>query len=856
MRFPYLPPAQIQSRLSQLAAIFILLLGITLSLAPAVREKSWQVEYRWDHWSGILIWLILLYFAHQQIARLLPDADPYLLPITALLSGWGMLEIWRLTAEFGLRQSLWLAVCFGFFFLGLRNPQLLAFLKRYKYIWLTSGLALTALTFILGANPGGSGPRLWLGCCGVYFQPSEPLKLLLVIYLAAYFAGRMPISGKIFSLILPTLLITGLALAILVIQRDLGTASIFVFLYAVMVYQASAKRRILLLSGALLISFGLAGYFFIDIIRYRLLAWLDPWQDPSGRSYQVIQSLLAIANGGVFGRGLGLGSPGVVPVAHSDFIFIAIAEEMGLVGSIGLFALIALLVTRSYLIALRAESHFQRLLAAGLGAYLGAQGLVILGGNLRLLPLTGVTLPFVSYGGSSLLTSFVAMLLLLQISNAAEQDPAPLNKAQPYLLMPALFSLGLLATALANGWWAVVRSADLLARSDNPRRSIADRYVPRGKLVDRNNLTLSDSQGSPGSYQRIYHYSDLSTTLGYTHPVYGQAGLEAELDPYLRGLDGYPASTIWLEHLLYGTPPAGLDVRLSLDLKLQEHADMLFGANSGALVLLNASNGEILAIASHPTFDANQLDETGASLLTAPGSPLVNRATQGQYATGTSLAPFLLAEMLQNTITLPDFPTSLLLQADGQLLRCTLREPAPPTWENALAAGCPTPLLTLANRLGEEKTISLMQKLGLKTQSDSLQNLALGQSVATSPLNLALAAATISNGGTLPVAISTLAVNLPEQGWVVLASQEEAATNVFMPENANQAAEMLAVRGKPYWESMGVYQNGVTSLVWYLGGTLPGWQGTPLALAIVFEIDEAQLAQSAGRSMMEFSIQP
>ena len=222
----------------------------------------------------------LVFLTHQRIARYAPDADPYLFPATALLTGWGILTIWRLDAGFGLRQAMWLVFCTGVFLVGVRLPRNLDILRRYKYIFLTSGLLLTALTLIFGTNPGGIGPRLWLGCCGFYLQPSEPLKLLLIVYLAAYFADRLPIRTHLFPLLLPTLFLTGLALAILLIQRDLGTASIFIFLYASLVYMASGKRRLLLGSLGLLLLAGLVGYFFVDIIRYRLVAWLDPWVRP------------------------------------------------------------------------------------------------------------------------------------------------------------------------------------------------------------------------------------------------------------------------------------------------------------------------------------------------------------------------------------------------------------------------------------------------------------------------------------------------------------------------------------------------------------------------------------------------
>ncbi len=846
-----LTPAQIQSRLLGIAAGFVIVLGISLSISPAVRERTWQVDFLFSHWIGISAWLLLTYLTHRYIVRSLPDADPYILPIAALLSGWGMLSIWRLTTAFGMRQAIWIGVCFSVLLIGLRKNQIPEFLKKYKYIWLTSGLTLTALTIVFGSNPIGSGPRLWLGCCGVYLQPSEPLKLLLIVFLAAYFAARIPISGRFFSLLTPTLFLNGMALAILLVQRDLGTASIFVALYAIMIYLASTRRRVLILSLLLLGGLGLAGYFFVDIIQYRLTSWFNPWQDPSGRSYQIIQSLLAIANGGIFGRGLGMGSPTLVPVAHSDFIYAAIAEETGLVGSLILLLLIGFFVMRCFMIALRAEGYFERLLSAGLGAYIGIQSIVIIGGNLRLLPLTGVTLPFVSYGGSSLLTSFLALLLLLQISNNTEGDPAPLTKTTPYLLVPVTISIGLLALAFSNGWWSLIRSGDLLARYDNPRRSIADLYVQRGSLLDRRNQPIAYTSGQAGELKRTYSYPNLSPVIGYTHNVYGQAGLEAELDAYLRGLAGYPTSQVWWQHLLYGYPPPGLDVRLSIDTSLQEKTDKLLGESKGAAVLLNAQSGEILVMSSHPTFDANQLDTIGAETLSSPDAPLLNRASQGQYRVGTALGPFLLAQRLEQGLALPDFPDSLLIQQNGRLIRCTLRSNLPPAWENALPAGCPQPLQTLAEALGSSESAQLIEKLGIEQGSD----LALGQSATLTPLQMGLAAAAISNAGISPAAQIALAVNTPAQGWVILPAKEQ-PKSLFSAESANAAAQFLQAGEKPYWESMGRLDQKENPLAWYLGGTLPGWQGTPLAIVIVIESDDPELAQKMGREILEAAIQP
>lgn len=854
MHKSYLPPVNIQSRLLRLAALFLFLQSLALTLAPAVRLRSWDAPYRWDHWLGFGLWLVLMPVVERQLTKRLPDADPYLFPASALLSGWGLLSIWRLTGAFGLRQLIWLVISLILFTLALRYTQILEFLRRYKYVWLFSGLILTALTFLLGANPGGAGPRLWLGCCGVYLQPSEPLKLLLVVYLAAYFAGRIPIRGRFLPLIFPTLLLTGLALVILMIQRDLGTASIFVFLYTSMLYLASGKRSILPVSLFILIGVGLAGYLFVDIIRLRVDAWLDPWADPSGRAYQIVQSLLAVANGGLFGRGPGMGSPWVVPVAHSDFIFTTIAEENGLVGTLALYLLIASLVIRGYWVALHARNHFQRLLAAGLATYLGIQSLLIIGGNLRLLPLTGVTLPFVSYGGSSLLTSYFAILLLLQISNASENDPAPLIQTTPYLSMPVFLCLGLFAAALLNSWWAIWRSDELLARTDNPRRSIADQYVRRGSLIDRQNRPLVNSIGEVGSLTRIYHYPALSPVIGYTHPVYGQTGLELDLDPYLRGLSGNPTLQIWWEHLLHGEPPPGLDVRLSIDLTLQARADELLGAHHGALVLINARTGETLAIASHPTYDANQLDEIGDTLLASEHSPLLNRALQGSYAPGTALAPFLLAQAYEG-IGLPGLPTSMLYQnKKGEWLTCA-RTPgtAERTWATTLAMGCPQPLATLGSALGNAQLGVLMEKLAIRTTVEHPQDVALGQTVSVSPAQMVLAAATLSNHGQAPVLQIAMAVKTPNQGWVILPAGGT-PRNIFSPSVADQVGQLLMSNGKPYWETLGKAEDSQHPLSWYLAGTLPDWQGTPLALAVILEENSPQLAQDIGRILMDAAL--
>ncbi len=799
-----------QSRLLRWAALVLLIQSTILTISPAVRERTWNVDFRLSHWLGFFVWIVLMQFAHRATTRLLPERDPYLLPAAGLLSGWGLLTIWRLDETFGLRQTIWLAVSVIVFISALYLPKNLIFLRRYKYILLSGGLLITALTLFFGTNPLGAGPHLWLGCCGVYFQPSEPLKLLLGIYLSAYLADRASIRLSSLPLLVPTLVVTGVALLLLLVQRDLGTASIFISIFTIIIFLATGKRRVLL-SVLFFLTLALAlGYFFIDIIHVRVEAWLDPWADPSGHSYQIIQSLLAIANGGTIGRGLGIGSPLLVPVAISDFIFAAIAEETGLAGTMGLLALIWLILARGMITALNSADRFRRYLSAGIVAFIGIQSALIIGGNLRLLPLTGVTLPFVSYGGSSLLTSFIALVILLIISNMEDSEPAALPNPNPYIFLAGLLALGFAALAFASVWWAVVRGPELLNRTDNPRRSIADRYVPRGELLDRNNQPINITEGESGTYNRVYVYPDLAPISGYTHPIYGQAGLEASLDDYLRGLQGNPSSLIWWDHLLYGTPPPGLNVRLSIDLDLQTEADHLLDGRTGSVILMNAQTGEILIMASHPTYDPNNLDNEGDALSADVSAPLVNRATQGLYPIGTALLPLLRAEF-----------------GDSQPTETALNE--------------------LYQKLGLYQAPLINMPVSFDADNQSAKD------IKVSPLQLSLAAALLSHQGIQPVPRIAMAVETPEQGWVVLAAESQ-PLELIQSRAANEAASSFIVEGKPYWSHTGRAVVDKNPITWLLAGTLPDWGGTPLVLVIALEESNAFLAEQIGNSILDLAL--
>ncbi|HEX2981790.1 MAG TPA: FtsW/RodA/SpoVE family cell cycle protein, partial [Anaerolineaceae bacterium] len=585
-------------------------------------------------------------------------------------------------------------------------------------------------------------------------------------------------------------------------QRDLGTASLFVVLFTVMLFMATEKRRYVALILVGMILALVVGYRYFDVVRLRIDAWINPWQDADGRAYQIVQSLIAIASGEFLGRGPGMGSPALVPVTHSDFIFAAIAEEFGMVGMIAIVALLALFAFRGLRVALRAADPYQRYLAAGLTCYLTAQSVLIIGGNLRLLPLTGITLPFVSYGGSSLMTSFIALLLLVQISGQTADNASAVRNPRPVLYLGAGFLAALAGIALLGGWWAIVRSADLTARKDNLRPAISEFYTPRGDILDRHDAKISTTIGNPGDYTRSILYPALSPIIGYANLDYGQTGLELDLNPVLRGLQGNSALTVWWTDLLYGQLPRGLDVRLTLDLKIQQIADQQLEGHSGAAVLLNASSGEILAIASHPGFDANRLAETWNTLIDDPTSPLLNRASAGQYPLGTALGPFALASV-NLPDALPSVPQPLDVTLNGHRIGCTQAIVNDVNWGSAVAAGCPTPLIDLSSRVGAGDLKEKLTALGFYTQPeiplltpdpkitittvDDVQ-LRLGlDDLHVSPLQVALAASAISASGQVPAAQIVNAVRAPDGSWDAV--QDGPSTNqALLSSSARKAA--------------------------------------------------------------------
>jgi len=405
--------------------------------------------------AGLALYAAGLLVAHLVLVLAGRRVDEILLPAAAFLGGVGLLLMQRLpqdlvvqevgpwTLGLGGLQLLWLGVALlvaTTVAVGLRSDR---WLRLYKYTWAAAGLVLLALTFVFGSEVNGS--RLTIEIGPVSGQPSELLKVILVVFFAAYLAENRvlladarvrllgPISVPPLPYLAPIAAMLALALGIVVIQRDLGAALLFYAVFLGLLFLATG-RLIDVILGLLLFAVGFAALAALfPHVQDRIAVWLDPWADPLGSGYQLVQALHAFARGGLVGTGLGAGLPEVagrlpIPAVHTDFPLAAIGEELGMVGVVAVLAAYLVIVERGLRIAASSRDDFRALLAAGLALVVGLQAAIIAGGNLKLIPLTGITLPFVSYGGSSLLANALVVGILLALS---DRGPAPLRPPRP-----------------------------------------------------------------------------------------------------------------------------------------------------------------------------------------------------------------------------------------------------------------------------------------------------------------------------------------------------------------------------------------------------------------------------------------
>jgi cell division protein FtsW (lipid II flippase) len=897
------PTQRRELQLLGLAFAFVVIGCVTLSSFDAQRSVRLDHFFAGTDWAVVLAsFAVTFLVAHLVLNRGIPRRDPLILPTVAMLTAMGLLLVWRLAINFLFRQILWMILSVGGMLVIACFGGDLQWLKRFRYTWLFGGLGILAATLVFGVNPSGYGPRLWLGIGPVFFQPAELVKLLLTIYLASYLADRRELiiashergnggwSVLTLAYIGPLLAMFALAALLVAWQQDLGAALLFFLTSLTMLYLGTGRWQYVPIGLALFSLASAAGFIGSAKVAARVETWLNPWPEAAGRAFQTVQSLQAVGGGGILGQGLGLGLPNFIPAVHTDFVYAALAEELGLAGVLVTIILYVIVLMRAFGAAARCRHLFEALLTAGVGCGLAIQAWVIMAGNAKIIPITGVTLPFVSYGGSSLLMSYLAVGLLLRAScwptgstglgRGVATRAAYAGHRLPLVAAARTLCWGFAVLAVCTAYWSVIMSDALSARIDNPRRILSEQRIVRGEIRDRTGRTLAASSvGTTGIVTRTYPAPDASHVVGYSSLRYGTTGIEAARDQALRGnIESGPVATA-LRAMLHRAP-IGLDVQLTLDADLQTSAQGALAGATGAAVLLETRSGAVLAMASSPGYDPNQLEEAWDTLVKDPAAPLLNRATHGKYQPGSALQTIILAEALsQETAHLDDVvpDATTRVEIDGTLLGCASPVPETATLEDAYRASCPKAFGDLGVQLGSQGIDAAFERWALDRPppieigaeaadwlhgttegTAALRAEALGQGkLVVSPLQMALVAATVAGRGEMPVPYLVENSTSPgNTGTGTVVPHQPESRAIINPEVAGLILSAWDTQAGILVGSQGLAVSGADGrlLGWYLGAA-PAATRREYAIAVLVEgVQDTDTATSIATEIVQVAV--
>ena len=639
--------------------------------------------------------------AHIGVRLFAPGADPALLPIVFALSGIGITFVTRLEPSASMGQIVYLFLGVALMVGTLAVVKNLEVVKRYKYVLGAAGIALLVLPMLIGTEIYGS--KLWIKIGSFQFQPGEFAKVFIVLFLAGYLAenrellsisNRTVLGVKLprLRLLYPLFIVWGVCLLVVAFERDLGSALLFYTIFLIMLYVATGRVSYVLI-GLVLLAVGAFGmYQIMGHVQVRVAIWLDPFKDAQNLGFQIVQALYSLADGGLLGVGIGKGLGGdTIPVVASDMIFAAIGEEMGLLGGAAVLLLFMLFAVRGLTTAARAKSDLAAFSAAGLTAAISFQAFTIVGGVTRLIPLTGVTLPFMSQGGSSLLASFVIVALLLRAGDEAtgrsteiantstELTPVgyrPGGSRGSHVRRPALDTpeSGLLGrVALANRltrtvflftalfavlignltYIQVFKAAEYQDMPSNNHTITKARYIKRGSIITADGLTLAESiQQEDGTYVRSYPNGNLAAhAVGYYSQQYGSSGVESSQDKTLTGSKDYSSWQNALNSLAGITEP-GNSVQLTIDSRIQQAAEQALAGRKGAIVVLDPRTGAVLAWASAPAYDNTDIAAAMEAANASGGADtsMFDRATQALYSPGSTFKTVTLSSALENGV--------------------------------------------------------------------------------------------------------------------------------------------------------------------------------------------------------------
>lgn len=633
--------------------------------------------------------------AHLSVRKFAPGADPAILPLAFALSGIGIAFVTRLAPDVAARQVMWLflgVACMVVVLALLRNIDRLA---NYKYTLMIVGFALLLSPLLPLVGKEVNGSQIWLNFGGVLsFQPGEIAKIAIVLFLAGYLAQNRemlsvftwrigPFRLPDIRTLLPLLLMWVLAMLIVVFEKDLGSALVLFFVFLVMLYAATGKKFYLVIGLGLAAVAAVGLYFVFGHVRARVSIWLDPFADAMDAGYQIVQAIYSMADGDLFGVGIGRGMADTIPYVENDFIFAAIAEEAGLLGAAGLLLLFLCYAIRGFVTAARAKSDVSSFIAVGMTAVVVLQAFIIVGGVTRLIPLTGITLPFISQGGSSLLASFIIVGFLLRCGDEGTGVGTEMASATASLHTNSVLgrvSLGkrltnvmllfsvLFALLVANLTLIMVVQADDYRNMPGNNHTLArEAKTERGTISTYDGTVLARSEKqADGTYERVYPAGDLAShVVGYASTRYGTSGIEAAYNETLKGQQNFASWTDVLNSLA-GINAPGNDIVLTLNSKIQQAAQDALAGEVGACVVMDPETGAVLALASSPTYAAQDVEALIQQAAEGGGessSELYNRATQALYAPGSTFKMVTLATALQDGVateeTLYDSPAEM-----------------------------------------------------------------------------------------------------------------------------------------------------------------------------------------------------
>ena len=641
--------------------------------------------------------------AHIGVRIFAPGADPAILPVVFTLSGIGITFVTRLQPDASLGQVIFLFLGVALMVGTLAVVKNLEVIKRYKYVLGIAGIILLVLPMFIGTEIYGS--KLWIKIGGFQFQPGEFAKVLIVLFLAGYLAENrelLSISNRTvlgikfprLRLLYPLFIVWGVCLLVVAFERDLGSALLFYTIFLIMLYVATGRVSYVIIGLALLAIGAFGMYQIMSHVQVRVAIWLDPFSDAQNLGYQIVQSLFSLADGGLAGVGIGKGMADIIPVVASDMIFAAIGEEMGLLGGSAVLLLFMLFAVRGLTTAARAKSDLAAFSAAGLTAAISFQAFTIVGGVTKLIPLTGVTLPFMSQGGSSLLASFVIVALLLRAGDEATGRSTEIANTSTdlatagyrttvrgsHMRRPALDTpeSGLLGrVALANRltrtvflftalfavlignitYIQVIKASEYQDMPSNNHTINKARFIKRGSIITADGLTLAESiQQADGTYARSYPNGNLAAhVVGYYSQQYGTMGIENTQNDTLTGSKDYSS---WQNALnsLAGISEPGNSVQLTIDSRIQRAAEQALAGRVGAIVALDPRNGAVLAWASAPTFDNTNIQAAieAANASGGADTSMYDRATLALYTPGSTFKVLTLASALENGLATLD----------------------------------------------------------------------------------------------------------------------------------------------------------------------------------------------------------